>query len=293
MRFFEDRIEKLTCSDGKDRQIHIWEPEAPRMVFLTVHGGMDHGGNYMLPALYFKEHGIATVAHDQQGHDHHGPDHPTKVIISRFEVFLDDLEIMVDWVKEKYPGLPVYMLSHSMGGLITTHFGIRRPESASQIRGFIVSAPYYVNEVKIPRIMEKLAGIFSVVVPRMTVPIEDILLHVTHDQEVYERHKKDEKDGIMATQVSARFGSEMLKAQAWIPGNISRWKQPMMVIVAGDDKLADAKATRKLIGQIDPEWVTERYYPENYHENFNELNRDEIFGKIVDWVDQNFKFISE
>ncbi len=69
MRFQEDRIEKLDCSDGKQRKIHIWEPEKPEKVFLTVHGGMDHGGNYCLPALYFKEHGIATVAHDQQGHE--------------------------------------------------------------------------------------------------------------------------------------------------------------------------------------------------------------------------------
>ena len=57
MRFSESRIKKLLCSDGKKRKIHIWEPEAPEKIFLTVHGGMDHGGNYCLPALYFKDHG--------------------------------------------------------------------------------------------------------------------------------------------------------------------------------------------------------------------------------------------
>jgi len=287
MRFSEDRIEKLTCSDGKERQVHVWEPEKPRMVFLTVHGGMDHGGNYCLPALFFKKNGIATVAHDQQGHDHHGPDHPTKVIISRFEVFLDDLELMVNWVAECYPGVPLYILAHSMGGLIATHFAIRKRKSAAGVRGFIISSPYYVNAVKTPPIMVKLAGILSAVAPRMTVPIEDLLPNVTRDQEIYERHRKDEKDGIMATHVSARFAGELLKAQAWVPAHIAAWKHPVLFIVAGDDRLAEPAATRRLIGRIDKELMTELYYPENYHENFNELNRDEIFGKILDWVDKN------
>ena len=287
MRFFEDRIEKLTCSDGNERQVHIWEPGKPQMVFLTVHGGMDHGGNYCLPALFFKKHGIATVAHDQQGHDHHGPDHPAKVIISRFEVFLDDLELMVNWVAERYPGIPVYMLAHSMGGLIVTHFAIRRPVSAAGIRGFMISSPYYVNAVKTPPLMVKLAGILSAVAPRMVVPIEDLLPNVTRDKEIYERHRKDEKDGIMATHASARFAGELLKAQAWVPGHIAAWKHPVLFIVAGDDRLAEPEATRRLIGRIDKKLMTELYYPENYHENFNELNRNEIFGKILDWVDKN------
>ena len=283
MRFSENRIEKLLCSDGKKRSIHIWEPEAPSRVFLTVHGGMDHGGNYGIPALFFKEHGITTVALDQQGHDHHGPDHPTKVIISRFEGFLDDMDLMLAWVKQAYPKVPIYILAHSMGGLITTHYGIKRLNGDPLIKGFIISAPYYVNAIKTPPIMLKLAGLLSALAPKMTMPLDDILPYVTHDKDIYERHRKDEADGLMATHISARFAGETLKAQAWIPDNISRWKHPMLVIVAGDDKLADSASARTLIGKIKPELVTELFYPENYHENFNEINRDEIFAKIVEW----------
>ncbi|MCP4314399.1 MAG: alpha/beta hydrolase, partial [Bacteroidetes bacterium] len=212
-------------------------------------------------------------------------DHPSKVIISRFEVFLDDLDLMVEWAKKQYPGLPVYILSHSMGGLIATHYGIKRSELDSAIKGFIVSSPYFVNAVKTPPIMYKIAGILSEVVPKMAVPMEDLLPNVTRDKEIYERHRKDEADGIMATHASARFACELLKAQAWIPENIGRWKHPVLMIVAGDDKLAEAKASRSLIAKIEPSLVTELYYPENYHENFNELNREEIFGKVVEWVE--------
>ncbi len=280
MRFSEDRIEKLACSDGVERDIHIWEPEKPRAVFLTIHGAMDHGGNYILPALYFKEHQIATVAHDQHGHDKQ-----KKVIISRFEVFLDDMELMVDWVKANYPGLPIIILSHSMGGLVATHYGIRRLKEDSLIRGFVMSAPYYVNAVKAPRIMYKLAGLLSFLTPKMAIPIEDILPNVTHDKEIYKRHREDERDGIMANQASARFARELLKAQAWIPENIARWNQPLLTIIAGDDLVANAMEGRNLLGQINADLVTELYYPDNFHENFNELNRNEIFAEILEWVE--------
>jgi len=280
MRFSEDRIEKLGFSDGIQRDIHIWEPKVPRAVFLTVHGGMDHGGNYLTPALYFKKHQIATVAHDQCGHDH-----KRKVYIPRFEVFLDDLDLMVEWVKKEYPDLPVFILSHSMGGLITTQYGLTRLDSDPLIRGFITSSPYYVNAIKTPKIVKGLVGLFSTFTPKMALPMEDILMHVTHDQEIYRRHRADERDGIMANKASARFANELLKAQGWIPAHIADWKHPMLAILAGDDKVAEAEATRELLGLIDPVWLTELFYPENYHENFNELNRDEIFAKILEWVE--------
>lgn len=283
-RFSEDRIEKLTCSDGIQRDIHIWEPQQSRAVFLTVHGGMDHGGNYINPGLYLKEHGFATVAHDQHGHDM-----KRKVYIPRFDIFLDDLELMLQWVKDAYPGVPIFFLSHSMGGLITTHYGIRRFKGDPLVRGFISSSPYYVNAIKTPKIMEKMAGVLSVLTPKMVVPIEDILVHVTHDEAIYRRHREDERDGVMANKATARFAAELLKAQAWIPAHIAEWPHPLLVIVAGDDKLANSVATRELLEKMDSRLITEIYYPDNFHENFNELNREEVFARIVEWCEPRIK----
>lgn len=280
MRFSEDRIEKLTCSDGKQRDIHIWEPGNPKAVYLTVHGLMDHGGNYLLPALYFKEHQLATVAHDQHGHDRRSKAH-----CPRFDIFLDDIDLMIGWVKKQYAGLPIILFGHSMGGLILTHFGLRRLKEDPLIKGFVISSPYYANAVNVPRIMLRLAGIISSLAPRMTVPTEDVFPYVTHDQAIYQRHLKDIQDGIKASKVSARMGHEALKAQKYIPDNIQKWSHPLLMIIAGDDKLADAQVTRHLINQIRPELITELFYEENYHENFNELNREEVFAEIVAWTE--------
>jgi alpha-beta hydrolase superfamily lysophospholipase len=286
MRFAEERIEKLICSDGELRSIHVWEPGVPRIVFLTVHGLMDHAGNYAVPALFFRDHGIATVALSQHGHDHLGPDHPHKVIVPRFEYFLEDLDLMVQWVDQQYPGLPVFILAHSMGGLIATHFGIRNLSEKSRIKGFILSSPYYVNAVKVHRIMRKMVGILSILLPRMIIPTEDFKEVVTHDREIYDRQRNDEREGVVVTSVTCGCANELLRAQQWIQEHIHQWKHKALVILAGDDRVADTETSRDLLSRVDPGLITELCYHENFHENFNEPNRDEIFSEIMNWVNQ-------
>jgi alpha-beta hydrolase superfamily lysophospholipase len=280
MRFSEDRIEKLTCSDGIARDIHIWESKKPRAVFLALHGLQDHGGNYMNPGMYMKEQGFAWVAHDQHGHDRKRLAH-----VPRFEIFLDDLELMLDWVREHFSGIPIFLVGHSMGGLILTHFGIRRYKEDPLIKGFILSAPGYENSLKTSKFLLVMAKLLSIVAPRKAVPVEDLRPHVTRDEAEYKRMREDESDGIQATQMSARMGAEFLKAQDWVPSHIASWKHPVLAIVPGDDKLINSEVTRLLLSKIDEGLLTELYYPENYHENFNELNREEVFARIIEWCE--------
>ena len=284
MNYFEDRTDKLLCGDGKERSILLWEPENPSVVFILVHGALDHAGAYFTPALFFREHGIATAALSQRGHDHRGPDHPSRVIIRHFEDFLDDLGLMLEKVKKDFPGIPVFFIAHSMGCLVGTHFGIRRLGEDPDVKGFIFSSPYFVNAVRAPKIVIRVAGILAALVPRMKAPVEDFVDFVTRDREIMKRHREDQKAGMKGLTVSIRFGNELIKAQEWLPGHIGEWKYPLLLIVAGSDRLADAEATRQLAGTIDQGLVTELYYPENFHENFNEPNRKEIYGEILKWV---------
>jgi alpha-beta hydrolase superfamily lysophospholipase len=284
MRFSEDRIEKLTCSDGIQRDIHIWEHGTPKAIFLTLHGLMDHGGNYMNPGIYMKEHGFALVAHDQHGHDRQ-----RKAYAPRFDVFLDDLELMLAWVKENYQGVPIFLVGHSMGGLILTHFGIRQYTEDPLVKGFILSAPGYENSVRTSKFLIAMGKLLTVIAPRMEVPIEDLRLHVTRDDAEYKRMREDERDGIQATKLSARMGAEYLKAQDWVPEHISEWQHPVLVIIPGDDNLVNSGVSRELLSKIEEGLVTEVFYPENYHESFNELNREEVFARIVEWCEPRIK----
>ena len=55
-------------------------------------------------------------------------------------------------------------------------------------------------------------------------------------------------------------------------------------MVAGADKLADADAGEAMLKLVPPALLTYQRYPENFHENFNELNREQIFADVLQWM---------
>ena len=284
MRFSEDRLATLKCGDKVDRTIHIWEPGQPRAVILAIHGGMAHAGDYVTPGLWFREKDFATVSYDMAGHDG-----KKRVDIPGFDAFLDDAELFLHWVKRHYPGLPVFVMGHSMGALIATHLGLHRIPRDPAIKGFILSSPYYVNAIKLPAILIKLSGVLAKLFPTAKVPLESMTHVLTHDDAITRRHYEDEKDNIRATEVSFRFAKSLQTAQEGLAEKMSAWRYPTFAVVAGDDRLADAKASEAMLKSIDPSLLQYHFYPTNYHENFNELNRDRIFADILLWLEKRME----
>jgi alpha-beta hydrolase superfamily lysophospholipase len=288
MRFSEDRLATLNCGPQAQRQIHIWEPAgAPRAVILAIHGGLAHGGDYVTPALYFRARGIATVSYDLCGHQN-----ARKVDIPNFQVFLDDSVIFLEWVKQQWPGVPVFVMGHSMGGLIATHLALGAFANESAIKGFILSSPYYVNAIKVSPLLMALAGVLGAIAPRMKVPLEPMTDVLTHDAAITARHHDDERDCIRATECTVRFGNALTGAQAGLAPRMKDWKHPVFAVVAGDDKLADARAGEAMLRAIPPLLLAYHHYPQNYHENFNEVNREQIFGEIMQWLEPRLNLAS-
>jgi lysophospholipase len=280
MRFSEDKLALLTCRDSVERAIHIWEPQQPRAVILAIHGGMAHAGDYVTPALYFRAHGIATVSFDMRGHDG-----KKRVDIPGFESFLDDAELFLQWVKRSYPGLPIFVMGHSMGALIATHLGLGRFAGEADIAGFILSSPYYVNAIKVPKVLLLLSDFLAKVFPTMKVPLGSLTEMLTHDRVITARHVADERDNVRATEVTVRFATALTSAQSGLASKMPAWRFPVFGVVAGDDKLADPQASAAMLKSIPPALLDYHFYPDNYHENFNELNRDKIFCQILGWLD--------
>ncbi len=284
-RFSEDALDTLPCSDGVQRKIHIWGPAKPKGVFLAVHGGLAHAGDWVTPALHFKKKGWATVSFDMHGHAERA-----RVDIPSFQIFLDDMELFLQWVKTKYPKKPIVFLTHSMGALITAHFVLQRlPHGDAAVKGYIMSSPYFGNAVKVPKILVALSKPMAAILPKMKVPAPSLTDSLTHDADITRRHYEDEKDHIRAKESTIRFGNALLKAHADLAGIFHKWNQPLFLVVAGDDHLADIKVTEALAQKINPKLLHYDLYPQNFHENFNELNRLKIFKDIEGWMKKTLK----
>lgn len=281
MRFSEDALHTFTGSDGGSRNIHEWKPDpnGPHAVIVAIHGGMAHAGDYVVPALFFKQHGIATVSFDLAGHQGQA-----RVDIPHFDIFLNDVVLFLDWVEAHYPHLPIWVMGHSMGGLIATHLELKGLLNRPHIKGVVLSSPYFVNAIRVPPWLEKAAGVLATLLPKAKVPLPRVTDQLTHDPVITARHHADEHDHIRALEASFRFAHSLMKAQAALNGNLSRWKHPVFAVLAGQDLLTNTAASQAWLNTIPNGLLTAYTYPENYHENFNELNREKIFHDILNWA---------
>jgi len=278
MNFSETRMDVLTTKDGLNLDIHIWEPETPKAVLMAIHGALAHAGDYVTPALYFMGKGIATVALDLRGHKQE------KTYIDDFDLYLEDTSEFLRWTKTAFPDIPIFVMGHSMGGLIITHFGIKYAAGDSRIKGYVLSSPYYENAIKVSPIMIPLVKIFGKIIPKAVIPGPDLTDLLTRDQVITARHRKDAESGLRSMKPTMRFGAELLNAQKWVKENFSSWRHPTFAVIAGADQVADYTEAERQFKSMDPKLLTYLFHKDNFHENFNEINREETFDRIYEWM---------
>lgn len=120
-------------SDGKT-QLHgmLWEPEgvAVRAVLQICHGVAEHIARYDGFARALNEQGIVVAGHDHLGHGKSLPEGGTPVYFgqgSTWNTVVDDIYILHQRLKQRYPDAPLCIMGHSMGSFLTRTYLIRYP----------------------------------------------------------------------------------------------------------------------------------------------------------------------
>lgn len=268
--------------------VYTWLPDREiKAVFIGLHGGLAHAGDWVTPALYFKEKGIATYAFDFRWHGTYSKLNPGGMVYfhtNSYDQNVKDVHKFYGWVKDRHPDKPLFIISHSNGSLLALQYGLTMAKD-SDIKGFIVSSPWLKNKVRVPQIMQSLAKLIAKVHPTFTISPPPVTDKLTHDEAITARHYKDEKEGLRGKKVTAKLGVESQKAQQWVLDHIDKWVGfPVFAVIAGQDVLADPDVSKQALRKIPQKLLTMIIHENNYHENFNEINRNETFECIWDWV---------
>ncbi len=151
---------------GRDLKItgYSWECENPAFVMCIIHGIGEHDGRYDRMAEKLNEHGIAVLGMDLRGH---GRSEGKRGDAAPRDAVLGDIDVLLTYAQEKYPGLPITIYGHSMGGNIVIDYRNRGGKNDVPSK-YIISAPWiklarsvpkplYVVVKGLARIMPKLA----------------------------------------------------------------------------------------------------------------------------------------
>lgn len=117
---------KLPSTNGRDKlHVYLWEPAAPKAILQLSHGMCEHLGRYDDFACQLADQGILVIGNDHLGH---GMTASSPEELGYFHssapsaTVVDDLHQITLWAKEHFPGLPLFLLGHSMGSFMARRY---------------------------------------------------------------------------------------------------------------------------------------------------------------------------
>ena len=263
---------------GAKLHLQKWLPDKPpKAIILLVHGYAEHAGRYR----YFAEHcvakGYAVFAIDHWGH---GQSDGTPGYVPDFSVFHDGVDQLLACAKDEFPNLPVMLVGHSMGGLISATYLL---SNQSKFLACVLSGPAIKAAEEPSAFLKAVSGFLSRFFPKAGV-LELDPNGVSRDPQVVADYLADPL--VYNGKMGARLAAEMLNNMTDIQQNAGKISLPILLLHGEKDSLADAEGSKYLDAHISSPDKTLIIYPELFHEIFNEPEKDAVLTDMTDWLDR-------
>ncbi|QPC82227.1 alpha/beta hydrolase [Phototrophicus methaneseepsis] len=265
---------------NKDEQrIHteIWLPEAPpTAIILVVHGYAEHIGRYTPVIEQMVQEGYAVYGLDHRGH---GKSQGKRVYMETINDLVDDLRQYFEWVREQHPGLPIIILSHSMGTLISLTFALRYQQD---LHGLIISGTATNSDEILPSPLVTAMRWLSQVIPtvRLASPGGNDIL--TRDQAIIQAVEADPLIDKGPWRVGMAY--RMIEAGRYIRAHAHELTLPLLILHGEADKLTPISGAQMIFDKASSTDKTIKMYPGMRHEVMNEIGREEVFDDIKLWL---------
>ncbi|MGH3648667.1 MAG: lysophospholipase [Micromonosporaceae bacterium] len=252
-----------------------WLPQDnPSGVVVIAHGLAEHSGRYAHVAERLAADGYATYAADHRGH---GRSEGNRSNVNRIAEVVADLDTMIAEAAQRHPGRPVFLLGHSMGGLIALEYALGNP---SRLTGLVLSAPLVRSGV-VSSVERAAAKLFSAVLPNLGVKALDASM-VSRDPAVVKAYDEDPLN--YRGKIPARTATELLSTMDAFPERIPRLRLPLLMLQGTEDKLVDPAGAAYVAEHAGSEDLTYQKYPGLYHEVMNEPEQDTVIGDLLTWL---------
>lgn len=258
-----------------------WEAEGTaRAVIVIVHGAMEHHRRYGWLIEQWRNAGFHVVMGDLPGHGL--TTRSRRGHIDSFEEYVTEVK---KWIDASYQfDLPVFLIGHSMGGLITLRL---LQKERLNVAGVILSSPCLGLVNKPSPILHAATFILNKVFPALRVSSGITFDMVTRNEDVREL---DLKDTLYVKKVSVRWYRELEEAMKNAFAMIKRTQDtPLLVVQSGDDRIVDKEKVRTWFNSVPLSEKRFKEWPKCYHEVFNEPEREEVFLYVKDFVEGQLK----
>lgn len=264
----------LRSVDGARLGLAVWAAQNPRAIILAVHGMNDYSNAFALPGAWWAAHAdITTYAFDQRGFGR-SPD------FGRWPgsaALIADLRAAVAAVREKHPGLPLYVLGHSMGAAVVMSAQAQAPLDAD---GLILAAPGVWGGGAMPLPYRLTLNMAASLDPGKTLTGEraqrqatdniEILREMFADPLVIKKTRLDAVLGVVRVMGKAYAGADEIDAD-------------VLFLIGAKDEIIPVRKMLKASARLKGD-VTVRRYPQGWHLLFRDLEAETVWRDVGAWI---------
>ncbi len=254
-----------------------------RGVLAIVHGLGEHSGRYCAIVEGLTAAGYAVFGFDNQGH---GKSEGQRGHIDRWQDYRDNTQAFLQLVRRQEPTVPLFLMGHSLGGLIVLDYVLRSAQSAEfealKIKGLVVSAPpIQPMDSAASSIRIILARLLSGILPRVSIKMGLDKSGLSRDTEITQQAACDP---LSHSCVTLRWGSETLSTIDWVKDHIRQLSLPILLTHGEADPIVAPDGTQAIFQQIQTPNKSITIYPGSYHEPHNDLDADTVVADLITWL---------
>ena len=292
----------LSASDGHDIRLQIWQPDSDiSCVIQVLHGLGEYGDRYARFAAAANARGVTVCVHDHRGHGSHA-DEPGHFADSEgWHKINSDVEVVNEFIREEFDGVPLVLLGHSMGSYVAQAFAMHYGERLS---GLILSASTWTPKLQLASLKmlahieaQRLGGCGKSSLlqylgfgqfNRPFRPSRTELDWLSRDESEVDKYVADPLCG---GPYSCRLWLDLIGGLSYISADHALLRIPTelpILITGGElDPVGGDKGMTRLAmhyAQTSHQRLTVEIYADGRHEMLNESNRDQVTSDWLDWI---------
>jgi len=269
------REERVESAGGINLFVRSWRPEGKaRGVVAIVPGFNSHSGYYGWAAQQLAASGFAVYAVDLRGR---GRSDGERFFVENFSDYVSDVDTLVSLAASREPGLPLFLLGHSAGGVIGCLYALDHPDA---LRGFICES--FAYEIPAPEFALAVFKGLSRVAPHAQI------LHLKN--ELFSRDPKAVQamndDPLIAHETQpTQTLAEMVRADERLKREFPTMRLPVMILHGTADKATKPGGSQHFYDRAGSADKTLKLYEGHVHDLLNDVDREVVMGDIKGWIE--------
>ena len=233
-------------------------------------GLAEHSGRYERTGAILAATGLEVASFDLEGF---GASGGRRAYVGSWDTWLDDVADRLSALRAAVGALPVVLMGHSMGGLVSlTYAESDRPQPDL----LVLSAPWIADTL--PEWRRRLARVLGRVAPTFSIANPFDGASLSRDPQVGIDYAADP---LAWHRITMGLGRMVIVTQSRAVAEVGRVRVPLLVIHGGDDPLVPV-ASSELFSRL-PD-VQRTVYPGLRHESLNEPEGPQVAADIAVWI---------